>query len=168
MLGWASWAATRHLALKALHGFPVVRLLADDLQGARSGSSCAAGLENLAHAAFAQDFQQDVRPDDKVLARMLQQLTDLILRQPVLALQILGNRGQVWIADREILHRNQLRIVQQIGFAQLVDQGGERCDGHGDGDLCCLRLAIQRHSRLPACILLPFRAKGLCQEGMVS
>src|SRR6516162_1775773 len=55
---------------------------ADQLQGDDAAKVLVTGLENLAHAPFAQALQENVRTKDQVTRSILQKLVCLIRRQP--------------------------------------------------------------------------------------
>ena len=71
------------LALEALDGVGVGQaLLADDLQGDDLRELPVAGLEDLAHAALADAFEQDIGTQQQFLTASLQQLVGLVGSEP--------------------------------------------------------------------------------------
>jgi hypothetical protein len=82
-----------YLALEAFDRFRVVEVVfADQLESDQAVEFVMARLENQAHTAFAQPFEQDVGAQQQLLSLALQQLIDLIGRQPA-SLQELGGEG---------------------------------------------------------------------------
>ena len=79
------------LAVEAAHGVGVVQpVLADELEGDDAAQLPVAGLEDLRPCRPRRAFQQDVGAEQQVAAAALEELVDLIGRQPAAADQLAG------------------------------------------------------------------------------
>jgi hypothetical protein len=91
------------------------------------------GLVHLAHASGAQPFEQDVGTEDQFLAAVLEQLVDLVRRQPAAVDQFFRQAARV----AELVLQFPADDLELLGFEQLVlaqgiDQIGGRGERHGE------------------------------------
>jgi hypothetical protein len=81
-----------------------------------------AGFEDLAHAALAYPFQQDIRPQDKLLAFSRKQMVSLVRGEPASFNQLTSECLWVREASLEGVHFLQLHRLQQPVLAKGVYQ----------------------------------------------
>ena len=133
MFGCDSAAAARTSRSKRLDGVGAFEpFLANPLEGADAAEVAVAGLEHLAHRPFAQPLQEDVRPQNKLLAASLEQLVGLVGREPVAADEFFGEGLRLGETRSEVeVHLGQLAGIQQTELAKGVHQGVGRGGCHG-------------------------------------
>src|SRR5262249_44962130 len=105
--------------------------LLDDLEGDRPAHGHVDGLEDRAHAAFAEAVEQPIRADDKVPARTLAERVDLV-RGEQAALDQLARQGH-WVVPARLRKAGDLvqpPRFEQLEFAQIVDEGGDATGSH--------------------------------------
>jgi hypothetical protein len=90
-LGWSSAAARTSLETPRCVGVGQP-LGADELQGHHPAQLPVAGLEHLAHAAFAEALQEDVGAQQQFAALALEELIGLKGGQPAPPDQLTGQR----------------------------------------------------------------------------
>ena len=89
------------------------------------------GLEDLAHAAFAQGLEQDIRAQREILAGRGEDLFDLVGREPFAPHQHLGRRTRIGILRLHVGGDElQLRRLQQVAPTKQVNQRGDACHAH--------------------------------------
>src|SRR5271165_985304 len=87
------------------------------------------GLEDLAGSSLAQTLQDDVGPQDQAAAAVLEELVDLIGRQPATLQELAGQGARLGEADLKLAGRLfELVPLQNRGLAEGVDQ----IDGSND------------------------------------
>ena len=109
------------------------QLAAKHLQGGNAAQMMMPGLVDRAHRALAQPAQQDIGPDDQLIAAPLHQSIRLKGREPVAVEEVL--RQRVRVADRPAadLRRQFLEpaLAEQLMLSQGIDE--RRDGGHIDG-----------------------------------
>jgi hypothetical protein len=96
--------------------------------------SWAAGLEHLPHAALAEPFEDDVLPQDEVVAAAEEDLVDLVGGEPAALQQFAGQGARLGEARLELARDLvELRRGQQRQLAERLDEAGDGVDEHGRG-----------------------------------
>src|SRR5262249_38221709 len=87
------------------------QLLPDQLQSNRAVHLLMLGLEHLAHSTFTAAFQEAIRTQHQVLSAALEQLIDLVCRQPTALQQLLTQSARVRKAFLE--RSNELLLLRR-------------------------------------------------------
>jgi hypothetical protein len=105
----------------------------NELEGGELAELPVAGLEDGAHATFAQAVEEDIRPKQEVAAAILEQVIGLVGGEPATLQQLAGQRFRLGEAIQEGGgHLVELGGLQEAVPAQDIDQagsGGKRHEG---------------------------------------
>ena len=120
-----------HFALKAVHRLGVADVfLVDRLDGDDAFEAKVPGLEDLPHRAFAEPFAQPIRAEDELSMFALEELIDLIRREPIAADEVLGERMAVGIAGHEGAKLIRLGLREELVLRQPIQHLGRRQRSH--------------------------------------
>jgi hypothetical protein len=97
-------------------------------------------LENLPHAALAEPFQQDVLSEQQAQAAILEELVDLIRRQPAALQEIFCQQLRVGKATLQARDFLQVRRWQAAALMERVNQGSDRVNGHRQPRECGMKI----------------------------